>query len=354
MKQSQRNYKRIVIKIGSSLFCSGDRLDCNRVSKIASQIAAIVREGKEVVVVTSGAIALGMSALGFHNRPKELASLQAAAAVGQHELMDVYRRFFKTENLNCGQVLLTWEDFDSRSRYLNAKNTLLALLKLKYIPVINENDTISTDEIRFGDNDRLSAMVATLIDADLLLILSDVDGLWDAQKRVIKLVDKITPAIKALACPTSKKTCVGGMITKLEAAGIATDSGITCVIASGSKDGVITAAVDNPLSEGTSFTAKNETLSSKERWMAFGAKTKGKIIVDDGAKRALQNKKSLLAVGVVGVEGDFESKAIVSMRDKAGDEFARGKIRISAKELDKVKGSRQDKEVIHRDDIVLL
>jgi len=324
------------------------------VSKIASQIAAIVREGKEVVVVTSGAIALGMSALGFHNRPKELASLQAAAAVGQHELMDVYRRFFKTENLNCGQVLLTWEDFDSRSRYLNAKNTLLALLKLKYIPVINENDTISTDEIRFGDNDRLSAMVATLIDADLLLILSDVDGLWDAQKRVIKLVDKITPAIKALACPTSKKTCVGGMITKLEAAGIATDSGITCVIASGSKDGVITAAVDNPLSEGTSFTAKNETLSSKERWMAFGAKTKGKIIVDDGAKRALQNKKSLLAVGVVGVEGDFESKAIVSMRDKAGDEFARGKIRISAKELDKVKGSRQDKEVIHRDDIVLL
>lgn len=354
MKQSQKNYKRIVIKIGSSLFCAGDKLDSNRVGKVVSQIAALVKEGKEVVVVTSGAIALGMSALGLRTRPKELAYLQAAAAVGQHELMDVYRRFFKAENLSCGQVLLTWEDFDSHSRYLNAKNTLLTLLKLKSIPVINENDTISTDEIKFGDNDRLSAMVATLIDADLLLILSDIEGLLDAQMKVIRLVDKITPAIKALACPTSKKTCVGGMITKLEAAGIATDSGITCVIASGSKDGVITAAVDNPLSEGTSFTAKNETLSSKERWMAFGAKTKGKIIVDDGAKRALQNKKSLLAVGVVCVEGNFESSAIVSIRDKRGDEFARGKTKLSANDLDKVKGSRHDKEIIHCDDIVLL
>jgi len=354
LKQSSRNYKRIVIKIGSSLFCSQDRLDASRVEHIAAQVAGLVKEGKEVVLVTSGAIALGMSALNLVSRPKELVYLQAAAAVGQHELMDAYRRFFSKAGLNCGQVLLTWEDFDQRSRYLNAKNTLLTLLKLKVIPVINENDTISTDEIKFGDNDRLSALVASLIGADLLIILSDVEGLLDADKQVIRLVDKITPAIRALACPTSRKTCVGGMITKIEAARIATDSGIACVIASGRKEDVIASVIKNPFTAGTLFLAKNESLGSKERWMAFSAKTKGKIIVDEGAKRALENKKSLLSVGVTGIEGNFDFSDIVSIRDKDGDEFARGKVRISAKDLDKIKGNRHDKEVIHRDDIVLL
>jgi len=268
--------------------------------------------------------------------------------------MGAYRRFFSKVDLNCGQVLLTWEDFDQRSRYLNAKNTLLALLKLNVIPVINENDTISTDEIKFGDNDRLSALVASLIGADLLIILSDVEGLLGADKEVIRLVDKITPAIKSLACPTSKRTCVGGMVTKIEAARIATDSGIACVIASGRKEDVIAAVIENPFTAGTLFLAKNELLGSKERWMAFSAKIKGKIIVDDGAKKAVINKKSLLSVGVIGIEGQFESSDIVSIRDKEGAEFGRGKVRLSAKELDKVKGSRHDKEVIHRDDIVLL
>ena len=343
-----------MVKVGSSLFCSAGRLDSSRVEHIAGEISALVKDGKEIILVTSGAIALGMSALNLTSRPKDLALLQAAAAVGQHELMDSYRRFFSKARLNCGQVLLTWDDFDQRLRYLNAKNTLLTLLKLNVIPVINENDTISTEEIKFGDNDRLSALVASLVGADLLIILSDVEGLLDANKQVIRLVDKITPAIRSLACPTYKKTCVGGMVTKLEAARIAADSGIACVIASGQKKGVIAKAIENPLAAGTLFAAKEESLGSKERWMAFSAKTKGQIIVDDGAKRAVENKKSLLSVGVVGLEGNFDRADIVSIRDKGGVEFARGKVRLSAKELDRVKGARHDKEVIHRDDIVLL
>lgn len=210
MKQSAGNFKRIVIKIGSSLLYS-DKIGLNLslVNEISGQICDLIKEGKEIVLVSSGAIALGMSVLKLESRPKELAYLQGVAAIGQPELMDIYRSFFKERQINCAQILLTWEDFDDRKRYLNAKNTLLVLLKLNSIPVINENDTVSTDEIKFGDNDRLSALVSVLISADLLIILSDVDGLLD-KKTVIKLVDEISPKIQKLACPTDKKSCVGG------------------------------------------------------------------------------------------------------------------------------------------------
>ena len=268
MKQSGKHYKRIVVKIGSSLFCSGSGLDCSLAGGLAKQIADLMKQGKEVILVSSGAIALGMSVLGLSRRPRNLASLQAAAAVGQNELMDVYRQAFKNKQLNCAQILLTWEDFDDHGRYLNAKNTIDTLLKLKVVPVINENDTISTDEIKFGDNDRLSALVATLTGADLLVILSDVDGLLDKDKKVISDVYRITPAIKALACPTKNKTCVGGMITKIEAAEIAVNSNIPCKITNGRNGNSIIDSVA-PFASGTTFhPSASKPLGVKARWIA--------------------------------------------------------------------------------------
>lgn len=361
MKQSEKNYKRIVIKIGSSLFYSANNLDFSILSNITSEITGLIQTGKEVVVVSSGAIALGMHTLSLKERPRKLEELQAAAAVGQNELMNTYRRFFGKDWF-AAQILLTQEDFNDRSRYLNAKKTLIALLeKRKYrvqsiVPVINENDTIATDEIKFGDNDKLSALVATLINADLLVILSDVDGLLDKENKIVHVVPQINSQIKALAHPTNKNACVGGMITKIEAAKIAVDSGIPCVVANGRHKNLLNSIVADPLAAGiwTAFLPKMGYLAARERWIAFGAKPKGRIIVDDGAKNALQNKKSLLSVGVVGIEGDFEAGDIASVTDGQGSEFARGKVGVSSRQLGKVLGSRSDKEVIHRDNIVLL
>lgn len=354
MKQSQRNYNRIVIKIGSSLFFSEKGgLDKGLFRKIGEQVVALRKEGKEVVLVSSGAIALGMRTLGLKSRPKELAYLQAAAAIGQNALMDNYSSFFKGHNINCAQVLLTWDDFNDRKRYLNAKNTLLTLLKLGVIPIINENDTISTEEIKFGDNDKLAARVLSLIKGDELIILSDVEGLLDKDNKLVKVVSEITPAIRSLACPSQKSTCVGGMITKIEAAYIVSGTGAACVIAKGSQDGAIVNNVNKPGSSGTVFWPIGVDLDEKQRWIAFGTKSKGRILIDAGAAAALKNKKSLLSVGVVGVEGNFEAGDIVSVIS-AGSELARGKAGISSRQLDKAKGVRFDKEVIHRDNIVVL
>lgn len=356
MKQSEKSYKRIVVKIGSSLFYSGKKkLDFTLLGDLAGQISELIKEKKEVVIVSSGAIALGMSVLGLESRPKELSYLQAIAAIGQNELMNNFRALFKKSGINCGQVLLTWEDFDSRKRYLNAKNTLLTLLKLKSVPVINENDTISTEEIKFGDNDRLSALVAGLINADLLAILSDVDGLLERDKKtVVSVVDEITPRIKALASPTDKHTSVGGMITKIEAAKIAVDSSIPCVIANGRRKDIVLTMAKKPQEAGTIFLPRKEYLAAKDRWIAFGAKPKGKIIVDEGAKKALVNNKSLLSVGVKNIEGAFNCGDIVSITDEQGGEFARGKICVSYDQLENVKGRRFEKEIIHCDNIVIL
>ncbi len=356
MKQSAKNYKRIVVKIGSSLFYSAqNQLDFGVVEDLVAEISGLVKEKTEVVVVSSGAIALGMSLLNLRSRPKELAYLQAAAAVGQNELMDIYRRLFKEKQLGCAQVLLTREDLNERSRYLNAKNTLFALLKLGSVPVINENDTVATEEIRFGDNDQLSALVATLVACDLLIILSDVDGLLAKDKKtVVKVIDRITPSVKALATTTGRNTSVGGMITKIEAAKVAVDSGIACVIANGRHKGVISSTVKEPGSLGTLFLPQGSCLAAKKRWIAFGTQPKGKIIVDDGAKKALLNKKSLLSVGITALEGGFECGDVVTITGQDNCEFARGKVCLSSKHLDKVKGRRSDKEVVHCDNIVVL
>jgi len=241
-----------VVKIGASLFSSKNKLDMALTHDICRQVSGLVKQGKEIVLVSSGAIALGMSILKLASRPAELARLQAAAAIGQHELMHVYKIALKKYGFNCAQLLLTWDDFLGL-RFHNAKNTLDTLLKLNCIPVINENDTVATEEIKLGDNDRLSALVSILVGADLLIILSDVDGLMDRDKMIIRRVNKITGEIKSLACPTSKKTCVGGMITKIEAARIAVEEGVPCVIANGAKKGIIAKVADNPFSEGTIF-----------------------------------------------------------------------------------------------------
>ncbi|MBU4346529.1 MAG: glutamate 5-kinase [Candidatus Omnitrophica bacterium] len=257
MKESGKNYKRIVVKIGSSLFYSdNNNVDFSVFNSVAKQIADLAKAGREMVVVSSGAIALGMRALGLRERPKELYLLQAAAAVGQNEVIWNYRNIFDSMGHHGAQVLLTWDDFNDHKRYLNAKNTLFALLKYGVIPIINENDTVSTEEIKFGDNDRLSALVSKLVSADILIILSDVDGLLDENKNVIHEVPEITPKIKALTSSTDKKTSVGGMITKIEAAKIAVDSGVPCVIANGRTPDIILSIIKQPQRQGTLFLPK--------------------------------------------------------------------------------------------------
>jgi len=359
LKLSEKNYKRIVIKIGSSLFLSAEnKLNSGILEGISRQVTTAIGDGKEIIIVSSGAIALGMQVLGLSQRPKTLSGLQAAAAIGQNELMNAYRRFFSKGFFNA-QILLTWDDFNDRGRYKNARNTLCTLLGLRsnsvraIVPIINENDTVSTEEIRFGDNDRLSALVACLISADLLIILSDVEGLLDKDNKVIPVVCDITAEIKSLACPTDKKTCVGGMVTKIEAAKIAVDSGIPCVIADGRQRDIILSVIKEPEKHGTLFLPR-KALAERERWIAFGTKPRGKVIVDDGAKKALMDKKSLLSVGVIGIKNIFEPGDIVSVVDKQGNEFGRGKVGLSSKKLEEVKGGRFDKEIIHRDNIVIL
>lgn len=354
MQRSVKKYKRIVIKVGSSFLYPDRETFCEgAIDTLAAGIAKAVAGKKEIILVSSGAIAIGMSVLKLTQRPKGLAVLQAAAAVGQHFLMSYYSRALRKRNLECAQVLLTWEDFNDRKRYLNAKNTLLELLRLGVVPIVNENDTVSAEEIKFGDNDRLSALVSSLVLSDLLIMLSDVDGLLTADGQVVPLVDKISSDIKALACPTEKKTCVGGMITKLEAAKITMDSGIDCVIANGKKENIIEKVIALPERNGTLFVSQ-EGLAAKERWIAFSSKPKGKVQVDEGAKHALLHKKSLLSVGITALEGNFEANDVVSLIDTRGSEFARGRTSISSKLLDKVKGNRYHKEIIHCDNIVVL
>ncbi len=251
--RSLKKYKRIVVKVGSSLFSGkANKLDTRLAGKIAKQVSDLIKQGKEVVLVSSGAIALGMSILKLSERPKKLQELQAAAAIGQHELMHVYKLALAEFKLNCAQLLLSWDDFLG-IRYTNAKHTLNTLLKLNCVPIINENDTVATEEIKLGDNDRLSALVAMLVEADLLIILSDVEGLLDKNRKIIRRVDKITGEIKSLACPTNKRTCVGGMVTKIEAARIAVEAGVPCVIAHGRLEKIISKLTHDPFSQGTIF-----------------------------------------------------------------------------------------------------
>ncbi|MBF0385260.1 MAG: glutamate 5-kinase [Candidatus Omnitrophica bacterium] len=350
--------RRIVVKVGSSVIANErmkPRLDL--LKSLTAQIALLRAFGCEVILVSSGAIVFGMGDMGLKKRPADLASLQALAAVGQTVLMKKYKELFKIKKLNCAQILLTWDDFDDRTRFNNARNTFETMLKWGIVPIINENDTIATDEIRFGDNDKLSALVSSLIGADLLVNLSDVDGFYDTRKQnkvVINEIKDITKDIEDLASGTTKSDISrGGMKAKLNAVKIATHAKIPCVIASAHAENVLLRIVKGE-NIGTLFAAKEEKLLGRKHWISFGAKPKGIIFIDDGAKKAvLQGGRSLLLPGIISSEGNFKKGDVVVVADKDKNEIARGIIDYSSEDLNKGDDKRGKPEAVHRNNLVL-
>ena len=359
-------YKKIVIKIGTSVLAKKNgTIDVSIIESIASQISYLLEKGIKVVLVSSGAIGSGMDLLKLKNVPTSLSELQAVASIGQNHLMDLYSEAFKKKNHLVGQILLTQEDFNDRRRYMNIKYTIDALLSKKAIPIVNENDTVSTEEIKCGDNDRLSCLVADLAEADALIMLTDVDGIYDDKGSVIECLDEITDDVKKLVGKKCSKITKGGMASKIDAAERAINSGIECFIANGSNKDI----VKNILEEKGVFTkvkAKKVKDSAKKRWIAFSSKVKGSISVDDGAKKALiSSGKSLLSSGIAGKKLSFKSGDVVGIIDSSGKEFARGLTNYSSDEIDRIKGLKTGEiekilgykdhdEVIHRDNLVIL
>ena len=363
---SQIENKIIIVKIGSSILVSPEnRIDEKRLSNIAEQIARLRDQGFLVVIVSSGAVACGMNMLKYLQRPKKLEELQAVAAIGQSQLMHEYEKAFRSYSLITAQILLTPEGLHERSRYLNARNTLINLLEKRVVPIVNENDTVATDEIRFGDNDKLSALVAALIDADKLIILSDVDGVYDKNGDVIAQVKGVEDLESVVITDTTRATSVGGMVTKLEAGKIASAAGIAMIIANGNKSDVLIDVL-NEKGLYTVVLPKDNFISGKKRWIAFGCRGCGKIVIDDGAKEALLiRKKSLLSSGIVAVEGNFVAGDLVLVCDKDGDEIARGLANYSGEEVDKIKGIKTSEiesmlgyksfdEVINRNNLAVI
>jgi len=366
-----QKFKRIVVKVGTKVMTSKDRsLDLGMISSLASQISYAMDSGIEIILVTSGAIGAGMSILGLKKRPADLSYLQATAAIGQGHLMHLYSGYFRARGYNIGQILLTQEDFNDRTRFLNIKHTINTLLRHKAIPVINENDTVATDEIRCGDNDRLSSLVADLSGADCLVLLSDVDGLLDENGRVVKFVGGIDHKITKLGGKSNCDLGTGGMVTKLEAAGLAAGAGITCVIANGREKDVIKKILDGR-SPGTVFgitKGSGDDKSARKRWIAYSSRSKGKISIDEGAVWAIKKSdKSLLASGVTAVSGKFGSGDTISIVDRDGREIGKGLSNYSAEDVKKIKGLRTTEfaralgkaavvsdEVIHKDNLVIL
>jgi len=356
-RESLKSVSRLVVKLGTGVLTdSRKQPDLAQMEQLVAQVAAQRKAGKEVVLVTSGAVGAGMGALGYERRPSELAGLQACAAVGQSRLMATYEKLFSQFDLHVAQVLLTHEDLQHHERHLNARNTLVTLLGRGVIPVINENDAVSFTELRFGDNDRLSALVACLLPADLLVILTTVDGVIEnfgkANPNTISVVEQVDERLETLAGGTDSATAVGGMATKIQAAKMATRSGIPLVIASGKKKNVL-ADILSGQDEGTLFVPAPNKLKGRKRWIAFFHHPQGALFVDEGAKRALREKgKSLLPPGVARCEGEFAAGEVVRICDLDGTEFARGiadfsSTQIKARELQRV-------EVVHRDNLVVL
>ena len=364
--------RRIVVKVGSSILASVEKgLLYDVFSHLTKEISDLKRQGYEIVLVSSGAIAAGMEKLGYKTRPQAITQKQATAAVGQTRLMKIYEDYFSRYQQMVAQILLTHDDLSHRRRFLNARNTLLTLLDIGIIPIINENDTVVVDEIKFGDNDNLSALITNLIGADLLIILTDMDGLCDSDPRVnpharcIPLVEEIDADLEGIVGETKSETSVGGMISKIQAARKASRFGIPTVVARGSKEGVLHQILKGK-EIGTLILPKRDALSSRKHWIAFNPKPKGDVIVDDGAKKAIvQRGKSLLPSGVIKIKGSFNRGDLVTCLGPRGKEFARGLVNYSAAELEKIRGLRSDQiettlgykysdEVIHRDDLVVL
>ncbi len=368
-------YHRIVAKFGTSLLTGGsDHLNQEMMSKLVDQVAQLHKQGLELLVVSSGAIAAGKHQLGLTKERRGIPFKQVLASVGQSRLMNVYEQLFAQHDITIAQALLTKADLADRAGYLNARNTLLALLELGVLCIVNENDVVAVDEIqeaKFGDNDNLSAMVANLVDADLLLILSDIAGLYTADPHrnpdacLIPQVDRIDSEIERLATPTAGNLGTGGMITKLEAAKLATASGITVIIADGRESDIILRLAAGETA-GTLFPPITSKLESRQRWMLSGLSTKGKLVVDSGAALALKKQnRSLLATGIIQIEGEFQRGDIVNIYDPQGARLGCGITNYGSADITAIKGMHSNKivatlgydygsEVVHRNNLVVL
>lgn len=355
--QVLHHVRRVVVKLGTGVLTDASKQpDLAQIRQLVAQIAAQRAAGREIVLVTSGAVGAGMGVLGHAKRPAQLAELQACAAVGQSRLMATYEKLFAKFNLHVGQVLLTHEDLEDHDRHLNARNTLLALLRKGVVPIINENDAVSITELKFGDNDKLSALVAALLPADLLVILTTVDGVIEnfgtAEARVLRTIERIDGELEGQASGTTSATAVGGMISKIHAAKIVVRAGIPLVIAPGRSKTVLRHIIEGR-DAGTLFVPRPGKLRGRKRWIAFFHHPKGTLRVDDGANKALSEAgKSLLPPGVKHCEGSFIAGEVVRICDLEGREFARGIVRFAAGEIQR--GELPRAEVIHRDDLVIL
>ncbi len=364
--------RRAVVKIGSNVLAGNGGLREERLRALAAEIAALVAGGRQIVVVTSGAVAAGAARLGRPGGGRAIEWRQAAAALGQIGLMAAYERAFAAHERQVAQVLLTHADLADRRRYLNARHTLRALLDLGVVPIVNENDTVAVEELKFGDNDNLSALTAALVEADLLVILSDVAGLHtsdprlDTTARVVPVVRAADAALQRAAGPSRSDVGTGGMASKLAAAGKAAVAGIATVIADGTRDGVLAAVFDVAVEVGTLVLPDGDRLGRRKHWIAYTLKPAGTLHVDEGAERALaRGGRSLLPSGVARVEGGFGVGDCVRCVGPTGREFARGLVNYTAAEVEKIKGVhtreierllgyKGSDEVIHRDDLTLL
>lgn len=363
----------IVVKVGTRVLSRDDgTLDRQRITRLAEELNSMTASGKRVVLVSSGAVGAGMSQLGLTRRPTDLARLQAVAAIGQTSLIEAYDQTFRAHGRHAAQVLLTGDDLDYRARYLNVRNTLLTLLELGAIPIINENDTVAVDELMatFGDNDRLAAMVTNLLRAQLLIILSDVDGLYDGapdlpDSKLVQTVTRMDDSIFAFVRDKATGLSKGGMASKLHAARIVTSAGENVIIASGRKPSVLASIMAGEVA-GTLFVAQGKSISPRKRWIGFSAQPCGRIILDAGACRALlEQGRSLLAIGITAADGDFKKGDVVSVCDPAGTEVARGLTNYSASDICRIQGLRSERiaqvlghrpyeEVIHRDNLTVV
>jgi glutamate 5-kinase len=362
----------IVVKVGTRVLTHADgRLDESRIANLADQLHQTIASGRKVVLVSSGAVASGMGRLGLKQRPTDLAHLQAVAAIGQSVLVEAYERTLSKHGHHAAQILLTADDLNHRARYLNARNTLLTLLELGAVPIINENDTVAVEELQttFGDNDRLAAMVTNLIRAPLLVLLSDVDGLYDGdpanpQSKLVPTVSRLTRSVLGLAKDKASGLSKGGMSSKLEAARLATGGGENAIITGGRIPDVLTRIIaGEPI--GTLFLAQGQTVAARKRWIGFTVPPRGYLLLDAGAQKAVErNGRSLLPIGVIGVEGRFGKGDVVGLRGLDGHEFARGLSNYTADEVGRIRGLKSSQiaetlghcpyeEVIHRDNMVV-
>jgi glutamate 5-kinase len=362
----------VVVKVGTNVLTDHDgTLDPNRLQALADQVERLRQGGKKVALVSSGAIGAGVGRLALAKRPTDLRQLQACAAIGQSFLMRAYEEALAKYGTHTAQILLTAGDFDNRARYLNARNTILTLFEWNVLPVINENDTVSVAEIRFGDNDHLAAMVTNLLRAPLLVLLTNVDGLYNADPKVdpaaqvVATVPHIDGSVMSMAGSSHSALGTGGMRSKLRAARLATMAGESVIMANGARPGVLDAlAAAEPI--GTLFLPHGTSVTSWKRWLGFTAQPKGRLLVDAGARAAVQERgRSLLPIGVVQIQGTFNKGDVISLCDAAGTEFARGLTNYSATDAGRILGLRTDQigdvlggmpyeEIVHRDNLVVI